>query len=225
MVRLTDTRIKRQIDDVTTYVIESSLSDDQNFAFLRDGNSEGRTEITFQGSQNIAIAMSNIPYDEIYQSLSENRSYNIKMLDGALIQMMYEFDDRTLLRHRLAFFPSPHLIEFQNSPDAYLEDELYAEIVAHNIVRFPIRFDYDASESAHVDLVHPKSHLTLGQYENCRIPVTAPLTPFQFMDFILRSFYDTDSKKYADGLPSSSAKFDESISAAERGVIHIGVPT
>ena len=224
MVRLTDTRIKRQIDDVTKYVIESSLSDDQNFAFLRDGNSVDRREIAFPGSQNVAIAMSNIPYDEIYQSLSETRSYNIKMLDGALIQMMYEFDDRTLLRHRLAFFPSPHLVEFQNSPDAYLEDELYAEIVARNIVRFPIRFDYDASESVHVDLEHPKSHLTLGQYVNCRIPVTAPLTPIQFMDFILRNFYDTDSKKYADGLPGSSVKLNESISSTERGVIHIGVP-
>ncbi len=225
MVRLTDIRIKQQIDDVTRYIIESSLSDDQHFAFLRAGNSVGLREIAFPDSQDIAIAMRNIPYDEIYQSLSERRSYNIKMLDGALIQMMYEFDNQTLTRHRLAFFPSPHLVEFQNSSDAYLEDELYAEIVARNIVRFPIRFDYDASESVHVDLEHPKSHLTLGQYVNCRIPVTAPLTPTQFMDFILRNFYDTARNKYADGLPCGAGRFNESISPSEREVTHIAVPT
>ena len=224
MVRLTDIKIKLQIDAITKYVIEKSLSGDQKFAFLRDGNSVGRREIAFPGSQNVAIAMSNIPYDEIYQSLSEMGSYNIKMLDGALIQMMYEFENQTLTRHRLAFFPSPDLVGFQDTPDAYLEDELYAEIVARNIVRIPIRFDYDASESVHVDLVHPKSHLTLGQYANCRIPVTAPLTPIQFMDFILRNFYDTAIRKYADGLPSSANRFGDSISPAEREVTHIAVP-
>ena len=225
MVRLTDIQIRRQIDDITKYVIESSLSNDQNFAFQRNGNSAGRMEIAFPGSQNVAIAMRNIPYDEIYQFLSETRSYNIKMLDGALIQMMYEFDNQTLTRHRLAFFPSPDLLGFQDSPDAYLEDELYAEIFARNIVRIPIRFDYDASESVHVDLEHPKSHLTLGQYVNCRIPVTAPLTPIQFMDFILRNFYDTAIMKYADGLPRSAARFGDSISPAEREVMHIAVPS
>ena len=62
------------------------------------------------------------------------------MLDGALIQMTYEFSDKKLRRHRLAFFPSPHLEEFQNNPDIYLDDEIYADVVAKNIVSFPVRF-------------------------------------------------------------------------------------
>jgi hypothetical protein len=57
------------------------------------------------------------------------------------------------------------LEEFQNNPDVYLEDELYADVIAKCNVPF--------------------SYLTLGHYENCRIPVTAPLTPHWSIDFIL----------------------------------------
>ena len=146
------------------------------------------------------------------------------MLDGGLIQMMYEFSNETLQRHRLAFFPSPHLEEFQNNPDIYLADEVYADVVAKNIVPFPARFDYDAREGIHQELVHPKSHLTLGQYEHCRIPVTAPLNPARFIDFILRNFYHTAFIRYADKLPNYGDSFAESILPSERRVIHVVVP-
>ena len=146
------------------------------------------------------------------------------MLDGALIQMMYAFADGTLQRHRLAFFPAPHLEEFQNNPDIYQDDEIYADVIAKNIVPFPVRFDYDVRSESHPELVHPKSHLSLGQYEHCRIPVTAPMTPFWFIDFILRNFYHVASRRYADGLPAQDGSFDESISPAERGIVHIVVP-
>jgi hypothetical protein len=42
------------------------------------------------------------------------------MPDGAIIQMMYVFKNDSLERHRLTFFPSPNLEEFQNNPDIYL---------------------------------------------------------------------------------------------------------
>ena len=216
-------QIERQINALIGYLVEIGLADDQNFAFQRKTGSVVR--VTFPNAGQVSIALRDRAYGEIYERLVQERAYNVKMLDGALIQMMYEFAGPTLQRHRLAFFPAPHLEEFQNSPDIYLEDEVYADVVARNIVPFPMRFDYDARDDQYQELVHPKSHLTLGQYRNCRIPVTAPMIPFRFVDFILRNLYDNESDRYAENLPRpQGGVFAESIVPAEQGVVYVVVP-
>ena len=216
-------RIKEQINRIIAYLVEISLSDSQNYAFQRK-HRDSLEEVTFEKADHISSALKNRAYEEIYHELAKNGAYTVKMLDGALIQMMYMFSNTDLQRHRLAFFPAPHLDEFQNNPEIYLEDEIYADIISKGKVPFPIRFDYDARSDVQVKLEHPKSHLTLGQYENCRIPVTAPMTPFWFIDFVLRNFYHTAFTKYADELPSYGGSFAESILSEERGVVHISVP-
>ena len=217
-------QIERQINELIAYLVKISLSDDQQFAFQRSGNGN-LIQVTFDKAEHVSIALEDRSYSEIYKHLAQARAYNVKMLDGALIQIMYAFANGTIQRHRLAFFPAPHLEEFQNSPDIYKNDEIYADVVAKNIVPFPVRFDYDARDGHHQELVHPKSHLTLGQYKNCRIPLTAPMSPFWFIDFILRNFYRSAFDHYADGLPSQDGLFAESILPAERGVVHVVVPT
>jgi hypothetical protein len=146
------------------------------------------------------------------------------MPDGALLQLRYMFRHGSLERHVLGFFPAPHLEEFQNNPEIYLEDAVYADVVARNIVPCPLRFDYDPREGVHKPVEHPKSHLTVGQYANCRIPVSSPLTPFWFAVFILRNFYHTAFTQDAEGLPNFSEVFDESIDAAERKIMFLQVP-
>lgn len=220
---LTPSQIKNQIDKLIRYLVEVGLADDQCPAFQRSIGSKVK-EVTFVGSEHVSTTLKDWGYNEIYQHLIQNRAYNVKMLDGALLQMMYIFGDRTLQRHRLAFFSAPHIEEFQNNPEVYLEDEIYADVVAKNIVPFPLRFDYDARDGHHQELVHPKSHLSLGQYENCRIPVSAPMTPFWFVDFILRNFYHTAFSQYADRLPASGSAFSETILPSEQAVVHIVSP-
>ena len=176
--------------------------------------------MTFGEFGYVSIALKNLAYREIYYQLVQDHAYNVKMLDGALIQMMYRFSNGTLQSHRLAFFPSPDLEEFQNNPDIYIEQAIYADVIARNIVPFPLRFDYNAQEGH----IHPRSHLTLGQYEHCRIPVTGPLTPFRFIDFILRNFYHTAFNQYADSLPRIRDSFDKSIRPEEERIIHLTVP-
>lgn len=215
--------IKGQIDAIVRYLVEVGLADDQNFAFRREV-AGGCVEVTFPQASQVAIALKDRAYNEVYGQLVQERAYNVKMPDGALVQMMYGFVRRTLERHRLAFFPAPHLEEFQNNPEVYLEDQVFADVVARSIVPFPVRFDYDAREGIHQELGHPKSHLTLGQYENCRIPVTAPMPPFWFIDFILRNFYHTAFNRYAERLPALGESFEDSILSAERGVVHVVVP-
>lgn len=216
-------QVERQINELTKYLVEKSLADAQYFALQRSLRG-GFVEVTFQNAEHASIALKSLPYKEVYQHLVQKDAYNVKMLDGALIQMMYTFTGTTLQRHRLAFFLAPHLEEFQNNPDIYQDDEIYADVIAKNIVPFPVRFDYDSRDSHQQKLVHPKSHLTLGQYEHCRIPVTAPMMPGRFIDFILRNFYHTASVRYADRLPAHSGSFAESILPAERDVVHMVVP-
>lgn len=132
--------------------------------------------------------------------------------------MLYTFQRGALVKHALSFFPSPNLLEFQNDPEIYMQDVLYAEVVDKNIVVSPIRFDFDPDN--YVDYHHPKSHLTIGQYKNCRIPVSAPLTPYQFLNFILRSFYNTAFHSYCNDIQPRAAFFERSISDREQGFPH-----
>lgn len=220
----TPNQIKDHINGLVGFLIEAGLAEDQGFAFQRS-TSGGLIEVTFQNANEVSIALKDRTYEEIYQHILEARAYTAKLPDGAMLQMMYQFADNVLRLHRLAFFPSPFLETFQNDPDPYLNDEVYADIVAKNVVSFPIRFDYDSDDRIHRELEHPKSHMTLGQYKNCRIPVTAPLTPSQFVDFILRNFYHTAFRKYADKLPVHDiGLFDDTILQSEQRVIHVVIP-
>lgn len=187
--------------------LSSSISWIEGLRTLNTSRSRDRWDASwckcpFQ-ARNTCRSHCEIAYDEIYQHLREVRAFNVKMLDGALMQMMYLFADGVVRRHRLAFFPAPHLEEFQNNQEIYLDDEIDADVVARNVVPFPVRFDYDARVDRR-DAAHPLSHLTLGQYRNCRIPVSAPVTPSRFVDFILRNFYHTAFIRYADRLPTGA---------------------
>lgn len=206
-----------QIWQITSNLIAVNLSEEQNFPSEKDGS------IYISGNHDLSIALKNIPYAEIYSILEKEKNYNIRMIDGALIQLMYSFDSKDKLqKYRLAFFPSPNLEEFQNNSDIYELDEIYTDMIDKNVVTVPIRFDYDPANFKVKE--HPSSHLTLGQYKNCRIPLTAPLTPNIFIDFILRNFYNTAQKKYADELNFDISKsFKETIDKLEKKIIHISI--
>jgi hypothetical protein len=165
--------------------------------------------------------MKNIPYRDIYDAMQLGNAFHIRMLDGAFIQMCYRFSADKIESHRLCMFPAPELESFDNDPDAYERDELYADIIGRNIVHFPVRFDFNVDAAKHVDVRHPKSHLTLGQYPNCRIPLVAPLSPARFISFILRNFYH--NAFYSAGLDSinSTYAFPDTISPNERRISHL----
>lgn len=108
MKAITPAKIKQQIDRLTGALIELGICDDQNAAVLKKTSSRG-SEIAFLNSAAVSVALKDREYDDVYTDLLAARAYNLKLLDGALVQMMYEFNERTLTRHRLAFFPSPTL--------------------------------------------------------------------------------------------------------------------
>jgi hypothetical protein len=209
-----------EIRELTSELISSGLCVDQNFPAIRTG-AGGVISIDISGEEerDLAVTLKNIPYGDSYAVLVAQRSFNLKMIDSGLIQMMYQFRNRELINHRLAFFPSPDLLEYQNNPEIYETDEMYGDIVARNIVTSPIRFDFDRDNFVEND--HPMSHMTIGQYKNCRIPVSGPLSPFLFLNFILRAFYNTPYKKYCSDIKRREYTFSNCITKSETLNTHI----
>src|SRR5208283_5983238 len=99
----------------------------QNYPVLK--NTGPRTgEIWIAGTPNLSVSMKDVPYSEIYALLDEGGAYHIRMIDGGLLQMCYRFHRNRLIGHRLCLFPAPHLENYDADPDAYENDELYADI-------------------------------------------------------------------------------------------------
>lgn len=211
-------RIVRDVNAVIEYLTGLGLVDAAGFAIRR--KVRGIEEVTFEGAGEISIAMRNVPYTEIYDELLQQRAYNIRMLDGGLLQMGYCFKGRNPWKHRLAFFPSPELSSFHDEVGAYLSDDGYLDSIARNTVPVPVRFDY-GTDTVESEPAHPNSHLSLGQFENCRIPVSAPVPPLVFADFVLRNFYKVE---IADGLPKNGIFFDQTIVPKETEIVHFIIP-
>ncbi|ARJ24038.1 hypothetical protein B7492_23790 [Bacillus mycoides] len=211
----------KELGDITGKVISLGLSLDQNFPTMKQ-NQDGSQTICWGDTTNISIALKNISYRDIYDELEKNRLFNFKFIDGALVQIMYTFDKKGLISHRLAFFPSYSLESYQNDPELYTKEDLYADILAKSIVPVPIRFDFNRDDDLHIEVEHAKSHVTFGQYQNCRIPVLSPLSPGVFIDFILRNFYSTIHKSYAINL-TKSIQFDKTITSNEEKILHFNM--
>lgn len=221
-VSQTANKIKKEIDGVIKALIENGICDDSNFCAIRGKARE--CEITFAGSEHISLAYDDIDYSVIYSEFESKRSFNMKLIDGALVQMLYRIKNNQLIQHRLAFYPSPLLRSFQNDPEAYIRDELFIDIISRRIVPLPLRFDYDCREGYFKEIEHPKSHLTLGDVEGCRIPVSGPVSPRWFTDFIVRNFYQTENHRFSDDLPKHELHFPKSITGNESELVHIQIP-
>lgn len=220
-MKLSPDNLVNEINDLIGYLIEIGICDDQNYTSIK-GISNNKFEITFSGSNNLSAIFDSTDYVQIYQALKKNKSYNMKLIDGALVQLMYLIENKEIIKHRLAFYPSPELLSFQHNEDDYMQDKLYIDIVERRIIPFPLRFDFDPNN--HIDVIHPRSHLTLGDAKNCRIPLSAPITPYWFIEFILRNFYQTEKYDLTNELPKQKVYFPTSITNNEKKIIHIIIP-
>lgn len=211
-----------EITSITEYLVTKSLVDDQNFP-IKTQPAKDVVEVSYpQSSLARSSTLTPQPYSDTYHEQLNARAFNLKMLDGALIQISYAFEKANIAAARLAYLPSPDLVEYQNDPELYEQDEMFAEVVDRRVSTVPFRFDFDPGR--HIDIHHPSCHLTLGMFKNCRIATVAAPTPGLFVDFILRSFYNTALRKLSDGLPKRTHRFRPTITAQERQNVHIGVP-
>ena len=84
---LTVSQTRDQINTLVRYLVEVGLAGDQNFALQRLVGAR-HTEITFERAEHVGIALKNRSYHEIYSHLLQERAYNVKMPDGAMLQMI-----------------------------------------------------------------------------------------------------------------------------------------
>lgn len=218
---LSPKQVMQEIVMLTSKVIAIGISERENSPCIHiDGSF---TDIGISGVKDISLALKNMCYEELYHAMHEEKFYNFKFPDGGLVQLLYRFENNEIKKHRLAYFPSPSFESFQNEAEIYMEDHMYTEVLDRRILPVPVRFDFDATDGVFEELLHPKSHFTLGQYKNCRIPVCSPITPFLFMDFILRSFYNTAMLNFSDQLNMQFTRFPESATALEKDRIHIRI--
>lgn len=208
----------KQISLIITEFVKNNVCVDQNFPSIKDG-------VIGLGQSEISHMLKDEPYVKVYRQCAERRDFHLCLLDGALIQFQYFFDVRgkELIRHRLAYMPHPELESYcENAEyeDDWLSDLLFSDIRSPSSIQFPIRFDFDCSEKKHREKWHSKAHLTLGNVEGCRIPAVGPISPFRFIDFILRCFY---SKKYETELQEfiCEHKTEQTLTGAESKLVHL----
>ncbi|WP_420804237.1 DUF2290 domain-containing protein [Salsipaludibacter albus] len=202
-------------------MVEKGLADDQRFSYIVD---EGTSElVTYPSELDYSYVLRERPYDETYNALKRSRAYSLSLLDGGLVQMSYRVEGEACVWHRLAYLPSPSLEPYQNDPERYERDVMFAEVMDTRIVTTPLRFDFDPASADSAE--HPSSHLTLGQYTNCRIPVSAPVAPDSFVDLILRSFYNTAARRLSESMPRDGPRFPNCLHPDHEPQIHLRVPS
>lgn len=215
-------KILSQLWAITKDLISTGLCDDQNFPRIIE-QKENKKKVCV-GNLSTNIFLKNVPYRDVYYEMLNKRVYNFRMIDGAMILLEYTFQNKKIIHHRLSFFPSPDLLEFQQNEEIYKEDDNYLDILDKQVVTVPLRFDYESDTDIVKLIEHPASHLTIGQYENCRIPVSSAVSPSIFVDFIIRNFYHTAYNKFCNKISKYDNEFSESINDMEKKIIYIGIP-
>ena len=83
--------IYSQVTALTIGVIKSGLCDAQNFPSMIT-LPHNITEIGV-ANKDYSIFLKSITYKEMYQAALEKKIYNIKMIDGALLTLLYRFSN------------------------------------------------------------------------------------------------------------------------------------
>lgn len=215
--------IHKEIVKVTQLTINNGLSVIEKYP-ITIGN-----KITWSGQNDISKSLKNIPYLDKYKTLEKDKNFNLKMVDGGLIQMMYEFTNngKELSAHRLAYFPRPLMYTYDENPieyeESYFGNSEFHDLIEKNTTSFPIRFDYNASDKIFIEIDHPYSHVTFGEFKNCRIPVNSPLSPSIFMNFIIRNFYNYAFKKKGVFCEISKIRYTDTITPKESNTLHFNI--
>ena len=218
---MTATKVLKNINLIIRRLIELGIVSDYQTAISRGNRSK---EITFGNAHFLSEALKDKSYPDIYKLFCDNRVFNMRLIDGSLVQLLYWFSNRKLLKHRLAYLPAPSNDEVDLQSLWEIDDQLFRGFRNSDTLPIPMRFDFDVDADRHVELTHSKSHLTLGNWPTCRIPISAPLTPYWFILFLLQHFVLDSESGFISSLPNDSSSFSKSITAAETSRPYLVVP-
>lgn len=134
-----------------------------------------------------------------------NGHFSAVLFDGSLLQITYDFLGNTVTGHRLAYIPSPFVMDQDLLFSEALEDVVdyyLSEDPADILLNTPVHFDYDPKSSS---TSHPSSHMTFNS-PDLRLPCVEPLRLGRFVEFVFREFYPSlwNSHEYFSDMPKSS---------------------
>lgn len=156
--------------------INNTINELRRINLIRDerGLSEKMTgvdsfEISFSGktSANSIMMDKNVSAFNVMNKLLQERQYTILLYDKGIEQAEFCIKNGELVKERLVFLKRHNQIwEKKEIQHADAEDE---DWFAEEGIPVFIRIDYDPFE--HIECDHPSAHLTLSNYESCRIPM------------------------------------------------------
>ncbi len=209
----------KEVRNITQELIRCGLAEEFNFPVVKG------TDVIWTGYTDISFYLKNMDYVTIYSEMEKQRNYNFKFPDGGIVQLMYRYNlsGEELQSHRLAFYPSPSFEIYQNDAELYDADYIYGDILNKEVLPVIIRADYNCENTAG-KIHHPYSHITLGGYKNCRIPVDRPISPAQFVKFLMEHFYYVPSTRLDFNFDMRSiVYFEEHLAECDRKKSHLTV--
>lgn len=153
-------------------------------------------------SQDFIRASVKSDYREIYKIARDTQSYNLLLnSDGSFFQFGYQKDQEGKISDlRYAYFEAPFeqisYEDFLLQSDLTIEEcgaefyEEYTQYITEAELKSsvtPIRYDY--SEEQYTELLHPASHIHIGQLNQIRLPLSFVMTPLNFVAFVIRHIY------------------------------------
>lgn len=176
--------VLRETQDIFKYLVENEITFIPNTIVVTgnrlswDRDTEGTKFLIERG----------VETPRSYLHWLATSSYSAVLNDGSLLQVAYEFEGGEPIYHRLAYIPSPLLVDFKQEPPIFPLDEYMSLLVEDGmtlLMRSPIRFDFDKKNAS---ASHPNSHLTFNS-QHCRIGCVSPLRVSRFIYFIFKNFY------------------------------------
>ena len=166
-------------------------------------------------------------YEKSYIQMARINDFSFIMFDGAIIQCYFKFKDKNLVRQNMSFYQSPFRKPFDLYPESYFTgSDDHARFLLMSDLGSVIHFRFDYDPVNFKEYFHPRTHLHLGMFENCRIPVLRPLCVLSFFDFIIKNFYSELYAAFNAHLKKFKGLFKErcypeTITPLEKNTLHI----
>ena len=148
-------------------------------------------EITHENKSNESNILydRHLPIETIMDILLENKEYNLLLYDRSIIKYQFVISNGKISKERLIFIKKHNYLWTKDEINKKDIDDFGTDWFQEEIsIPIVIRIDYD--DENYEDIIHPITHMTLSNYEECRIPMMGAVTLYNFVNFVLNFFYN-----------------------------------
>ena len=210
---------------INAILLKLNLLIENNISIKTEG--DGVSFIHHEKYTNPDLDISN-KYEEEYYDMLSRGVYTFLMVDYTMLQYFNIYSRDTLVKQNIGYVQSPYdvpydLVEVEEEEE---ENEKVLTKICDLGSYTRMRFEYDPDNFENIK--HPRTHLHLGCYKDCRIPINKPMRMYDYIKFVIKNFY---SKKYDDFIRTISSEhyvfnenaYADTITSDEIQEIHISV--